>query len=184
MLLNRLGGAVGDEVPDVAELGLNHRPFVLLLVLVFFLFLLLFFVGVDVQLLAHLLEHVEQGLRRGDAEIAHDDATFELDGHVVFGSQIVGIQAIEELRQRLLGHSGRDGVRGVLVGLVERGRPRLDRGASSSVRTSSRPGDGITARAQSLPCGANVRRTEHDVNENAPSPAFDLRRESTALPRW
>ena len=59
-------------------------------------------------------------LRGGDLVVAHGDAPLELERHVDLGAEMVRVEPVEELRQRLLGEAGGDGVRGVLVALVER----------------------------------------------------------------
>ncbi len=123
-LLDGLRGAVGDQVPDVAQLRLDDGALVLLLVRLF-LFVLFRLLGVDRELLAHLLEDVEQRLRRRDAEVTDDDPPLELDRHVDLRAQVVGVQPVQKLGQGLLGQAGGDGVRRVLIGLFHRGRARF-----------------------------------------------------------
>ena len=153
----------------MAELGLDDRALVLvILVLVFFLFFVLVLVfGVDVELLAHLLEDVEQGLRRGDAVVTDGDPALELDGQVDLGAEVVRVEAVEELGERLLGEARRDGVRDVLVRAADGRRADASRRSlarvfiSSSSRRCESGASSISAMALTVPhqdhrrqCGA------------------------------
>jgi hypothetical protein len=122
VLLHRFAAAVRDQLPDVTELGLDHRALVLLLFLFLLLALLvLVLLGllVDVQLVLHLLQHVDQQLGRGHPVVAHVQAALELHRDVDVGGQVVGLEAIEELGHGVLVEPGGDLVAGLVVATRE-----------------------------------------------------------------